>query len=313
MKNRIYKYLLAFAPAFLLAASVTAEAVEKQADPYFYDRLFSNMLFATAGVVIIGAILALFYLLNIMVKVQQIRIYEEQGLDAYLSKVKEQKESWWKRAYKRWTDVVPLEKEKDILMDHDYDGIRELDNSLPPWWVAMFYITIAYAVVYIGIQHFSDYGMSQEEEYQAEMEQAEESIKAYLAKQANLVDETNAELLDDDASLAAGKVVFDEKCAACHGMAGEGGVGPNLTDPYWLHGGSVKDIFKTVKYGVPEKGMISWKSQLRPAEIHKVSSYIFKLGGTNPPNQKEPQGELYQVDNSAPADTTAQAEKLSMN
>jgi cytochrome c oxidase cbb3-type subunit 3 len=311
MKNKMLKYSLAILPLFIVTASTMADAVEKAADPQFYDRLFSNMLFAVSGVVIIGAIGALFYLLNVMIKVQQIRIYEEQGLEAFLEKVKETKESWWKRAYKRWTNVVPIEKEKDILMNHDYDGIRELDNSLPPWWVAMFYITIAYAVVYVGIYHFSDYGLSQAEEYVAEMEHAEESIKEYLSKQANLVDESNVEALLDDASLAAGKTVYEGKCAACHGMAGEGGVGPNLTDEYWLHGGDIKSVFKTIKYGVPEKGMISWKSQLRPAEMHKTASYILTLVGTNPPNGKEPQGEKLQVENTMPTDSTAL--DLSMN
>ena len=305
------KYSLAILPLFIVTASTMADAVEKAADPQFYDRLFSNMLFAVSGVVIIGAIGALFYLLNVMIKVQQIRIYEEQGLEAFLEKVKETKESWWKRAYKRWTNVVPIEKEKDILMNHDYDGIRELDNSLPPWWVAMFYITIAYAVVYVGIYHFSDYGLSQAEEYVAEMEHAEESIKEYLSKQANLVDESNVEALLDDASLAAGKTVYESKCAACHGMAGEGGVGPNLTDEYWLHGGDIKSVFKTIKYGVPEKGMISWKSQLRPVEMHKTASYILTLVGTNPINGKEPQGEKLQVENTVQADSTAL--DLSMN
>jgi cytochrome c oxidase cbb3-type subunit 3 len=311
MKNKMLKYSLAILPLFIVTASTMADAVEKAADPQFYDRLFSNMLFAVSGVVIIGAIGALFYLLNVMIKVQQIRIYEEQGLEAFLEKVKETKESWWKRAYKRWTNVVPIEKEKDILMNHDYDGIRELDNSLPPWWVAMFYITIAYAVVYVGIYHFSDYGLSQAEEYVAEMEHAEESIKEYLSKQANLVDESNVEALLDDASLAAGKTVYEGKCAACHGMAGEGGVGPNLTDEYWLHGGDIKSVFKTIKYGVPEKGMISWKSQLRPADMNKTASYIRTLVGTNPPNGKEPQGEKLQVENTMPTDSTAL--DLSMN
>jgi cytochrome c oxidase cbb3-type subunit 3 len=143
------------------------------------------------------------------------------------------------------------------------------------------------------------------------MEHAEESIKEYLSKQANLVDESNVEALLDDASLAAGKTVYEGKCAACHGMAGEGGVGPNLTDEYWLHGGDIKSVFKTIKYGVPEKGMISWKSQLRPAEMHKTASYILTLVGTNPPNGKEPQGEKLQVENTMPTDSTAL--DLSMN
>lgn len=271
------------------------EGANSGADLYFYDRLFSNGMIAATVFVVIAAFIALLRLLNIMVKVQQIKIYHEAGLDAYLEETKKAKqESWWSRMYKKMTDVVPIEQEQDVMLDHNYDGIKELDNSLPPWWVAMFYITIAFAVVYMGYYHFSDSGLSSSEEYALEMERAEESVKAFLSTQANLVDETNADLLTDDQSLAGGKIIYDANCAACHGMLGEGGVGPNMTDEYWIHGGDIKDVFKTVKYGVPEKGMIAWKSQLKSADIHQVSSYLLSLVGTNPPNAKKPEGELYQ-------------------
>jgi cytochrome c oxidase cbb3-type subunit 3 len=134
------------------------------------------------------------------------------------------------------------------------------------------------------------------------MEEAEEAIQAYLAKQADTVDETNVEMLADENEIALGESLYKANCAACHGQLGEGGVGPNLTDDYWIHGGSIKDVFKTIKYGVPEKGMISWKSQLRPTDMHKVSSFIMTLKGTNPPNAKEPQGEIY---NEEPAEEGA--------
>jgi cytochrome c oxidase cbb3-type subunit 3 len=261
----------------------------------FYDRLFSNGMIAATVIVVVAAFAALLRLLNIMVKVQQIKIYHEAGLDAYLEETKKAEvESWWSRMYKKLTDVVPVEREQDVMLDHNYDGIKELDNSLPPWWVAMFYLSIGFAVIYMTYYHFTDRGLSSAEEYALEIEKAEESVKAYLATQANLVDETNAELLTDDQSLAGGKAIFDANCAACHGMLGEGGVGPNMTDNYWIHGGDIKDVFKTVKYGVPEKGMIAWKSQLKSADIHQVSSYILSLVGTNPPNAKEAEGELYQ-------------------
>jgi cytochrome c oxidase cbb3-type subunit 3 len=295
MKNKNIAFILVTFMLLLQSAQVWAAAdTEQGGGSYFYDNFLATGLLLFAGLAIVGAFWAIFQLLNIMVKVQQIRIYEEKGMTEFLKEVKKPKESMWQRLYKRWTNVVPIEKEKDVLMDHNYDGIRELDNSLPPWWVAMFYITIAFAVVYMTYNHFAGYGLSSAEKYEREMEEAQEEVQAYLAKQANLVDETNVEVLTDQADLEAGKIIFNTQCAVCHGTMGEGGIGPNMTDQYWIHGGSIKDIFRTVKYGVPDKGMISWKSQLSAGDMAKVSSYILTLVGTDPPNQKEPQGELYQ-------------------
>ncbi|MEM9050898.1 MAG: cbb3-type cytochrome c oxidase N-terminal domain-containing protein [Bacteroidota bacterium] len=204
------------------------------------------------------------------------------------------------------TDAIPLDREHEIMMDHEYDGIRELDNNLPPWWVWMFYATIAFGAVYLVYNHVLPYGMSQEEQYIAEMEAAEEARLAYLAAAKNLVDENTVEYLADASDLGAGKAIFVEKCQQCHAADGGGGVGPNLTDPYWLHGGSVQDIFKTVKYGVPAKGMIAWESQLRPLEMAQVSSYIKSLEGTTPAAPKDPQGDLWVApEEAAPADSAS--------
>lgn len=262
-------------------------------DPYFYDKVLANLLLFFSGLTIIATLFALFRLVNIMIQVQQIKIYQETGFEAFKEAVDVNKEPLWKRLYKRWTNVVPIDQEEDVLLNHDYDGIQELDNSLPPWWVALFYITIFFGAVWVFYYHISDYGLNQKEAYEQEMEQAEEAVKAYLAKQANLVDETNVTLLEGEMDLAGGEAIFKASCAACHGQFGEGGIGPNMVDEYWLHGGDIKDVFKTIKYGVPEKGMISWKSQLSAGDMNKVASYILKLQGTNPPNQKEAQGELY--------------------
>jgi cytochrome c oxidase cbb3-type subunit 3 len=199
----------------------------------------------------------------------------------------------WKRFYNWAWSIVPVANEEDIDLGHDYDGIRELDNRLPPWWLVLFYGSIAFAAVYMYIYHWSGSDWSSQQEYIMAMEHGEEMKKAYLAKQADFVDETNVEMVTDDASLAIGKDIFMAQCAVCHGQLGEGLVGPNFTDPYWIHGGGVADLFKTIKYGVPEKGMISWKSQLRPSEMQNVASYILTLQGTNPPNQKAREGELW--------------------
>jgi len=193
------------------------------------------------------------------------------------------------------TDAVPVEREGDVMMDHEYDGIRELDNNLPPWWLYGFYFTIVFGIAYIVVFHVTKTSDLQIAEYHAEVEAAEAAKEAFVATQENVVDESNVELLTDATALANGAKSFKLYCAACHGESGgssPGGVGPNLTDDYWIHGGTVTDVFKTIKYGVPSKGMVSWEAQLNPTQIQEVSSFIISLKGTNPPNAKEAQGEL---------------------
>ena len=260
------------------------------------------VIYGVSAIIIIVAFLMIFRMLNLIVRMKEIQIYEKHGLDEFLAKKELHEGSFWKYLNSILTDNVPIEKETDILLDHNYDGIRELDNNLPPWWVYGFYLTIAIAVVYMLYFHVFNYGPSSQEEYEIEMAEAEKAVEEYLATQANLVDETNVTLLTDEAALTRGQEIFQVNCIACHLEHGGGGpmsVGPNLTDEYWLHGGSIQDVFTTIKYGVPEKGMISWQSQLRPGEMADVASYILSLQGTNPPNAKEPQGELY-----VPVETT---------
>lgn len=194
---------------------------------------------------------------------------------------------------KKLTDTVPIEQEETILTDHVYDDIRELDNNLPPWWKYMFYATIVFAFVYIYYYHFNENGQLQIEEYTQELAVAEKEKEAYMKLAANSIDETNVKLADLK-GIEKGKGLYQQNCAACHGASGEGGVGPNLTDPYWVHGGGVKNVFKTIKYGVPQKGMISWKAQLSPSAIQEVASYIISIQGSNPANAKEPQGDKYE-------------------
>lgn len=315
MKNKIWSkigFVIAFEIATVAAQAQDAAVTATPAgNSSFYESLFTNMTLIIATVVILGALATLVHLLNVMVKVQQIRIYQEQGLQPYLEEVKKtQTENFWERLYKRWTKAVPVEREAEIDLHHEYDGIRELDNSLPPWWVAMFVVTIIFAGVYMVYYHFGGPGASSAEEYTMEVEKAQVAIDAYLSKQANQVDETNVTALTDEQSLSLGKTIFESKCAVCHGAGGEGGVGPNLTDDYWLHGPGIHNVFKTIKYGVPDKGMISWSGQLRPADMQRVASFILTLHGTNPPNPKAPQGTKYE----ASADSTAaqQAQTIGM-
>lgn len=294
-----FLYKICFLLPLLL---VSASAFAQQATPadagatpsFFYDKLFSTIVLVVAGIIILAAVAAMYRLLDAMIKVQQIQVYREKGLESFLEEVQKAKESWWTRLMRSWTKAVPVDREQDVLFDHEYDGIRELDNSLPPWWVALFYITIAFAAVYMSYYHFFGKGLGSQAQYEQEMQQAEEAVAAFRAQQADQVTEENVTALTSEADLAIGQTIFQANCVACHGAGGEGGVGPNLTDPYWINGGGIKNVFKTIVYGVPAKGMISWKEQLRSSEIQKVASFILTLEGTNPPNQKEPQGDLYE-------------------
>lgn len=195
-----------------------------------------------------------------------------------------------------WNNILglrPIEEEKDIMIDHSYDDITELDNPIPVWFNGLFYSSIVFGVIYLLTYHVFGWGMLQDQEYEYEVAQAEIARQAYLAQAANLVDENTVVLDFDPAVIQAGSAIFSLNCAVCHGANGEGGIGPNLTDDYYLHGGDVKDIFKVVKYGVPEKGMVPWEQSLTPAQISEVSNYIMTLVGTTPANPKEPQGTLY--------------------
>jgi mono/diheme cytochrome c family protein len=192
----------------------------------------------------------------------------------------------------RMNKSVAIEREKDIIRHHEYDGIRELDNDLPPWWVWGFYITIIFSVIYLWRYHVSNTAPLQDEELQIELVRAEERIKAYRASSVNLIDESNVTFVSDEGWIEKGKQVYTQNCVACHGALGEGGVGPNLTDDYWIHGADIASIFKTIKYGVVEKGMTPWKDLISPTQMAQVSSYIKTLRGTNPPNGKDPQGVL---------------------
>lgn len=211
--------------------------------------------------------------------------------------VKVKDASWWLRTWHKldkqfFTRAIPIEKEADVLLDHDYDGIKELDNALPPWWKYGFYITICVACFYLLKYEIWHTGPNPTEEYVSEMSDAKIQTDAYLASMKENVDEKTVTLADA-AGIATGKELFSKTCIACHMSKGEGGVGPNLTDDFWLHGGSINDIFKTIKYGYPDKGMQSWQTTYSPIQIQQLASYIKSLKGTNPPNAKAPQGDLY--------------------
>ena len=212
--------------------------------------------------------------------------------------------SWFKE---KWAamNFKPIEEEYKIDTGHSYDGIRELDNIIPPWFTTAFLLTIVFGIGYLYRYHIAKSAPMQVQEYQMAVAAAELQHDEYLKTQANSIDENNVAIMMG-ADLEAGKKTFTTICAACHKADGGGMVGPNLTDDYWIHGGSLKNIFTTIKYGVPDKGMISWKEQLNPSQMAQVANYILTLKGTNPPDAKEKQGTPY-VPEAAAADTTAVA------
>jgi cytochrome c oxidase cbb3-type subunit 3 len=210
--------------------------------------------------------------------------------------------TWANLDKKFFTKAAPIEKEADIMLDHDYDGIKELDNALPPWWKYGFYITIFVAIFYILKFEVWHTGMNPTEEYNTEMAEAKLETDQYLASMKENVDENSVVMLDA-AGIQTGKTLFTKTCVACHSQTGGGGVGPNLTDNYTIHGARIQDIFKTIKYGYPDKGMQSWQSNFSPVEMQQLSSYIKSLSNTNVPNGKAPQGDLI-VEEAAVSDST---------
>ena len=188
--------------------------------------------------------------------------------------------------------------EDEVLLDHNYDGITELDNSMPPWWVKLFYLTIITAIIYMLNYHVFNTGKLQGAEYETEMADAEKQRAEFRKLAANNIDEISVTQLTLDVDLSEGKTLFVSKCSPCHGKGGEGIVGPNLTDDYWLHGGGIKNVFKTIKYGIPQKGMIAWETQITPKDMQKIASYILSIKGSLPANPKAPQGDVYVEDKS---------------
>ncbi len=207
------------------------------------------------------------------------------------------KKQAWNWFWDRFNKSVPQEKEATILLDHNYDGIRELDNHLPPWWTAFFYITIVFGVIYMFVYHVFNLAPLPGEVYEISVAEAQAAAAQRLAEageEGGGIDESTVAFSDDPGVIDSGKKIYDMQCASCHRNDGGGNIGPNLTDEYWLHGGSMGDIYKTIKYGVPQKGMISWEPLLSPEQMRDVSSYIITLAGSDPPNAKAPQGEVYE-------------------
>ncbi len=275
---------LALLFTFPAVAQQTGSATGPSYQPFYY--------------VIGGLLIVIFFMVLTMLRLarliaeQHYRIIHGKAMETETA-VERTSDSWLAKTWKGLTASVPKGMERDVMLDHDYDGIRELDNRMPPWLQYIFVVSVATAIIYILIYHVYNIGMLPLEEYATELQRADDQKAKMLLTAGSSIDESSAKLLTDASSLAAGKTIFIARCAACHGQLGEGGVGPNLTDDYWLHGGSINEVFKVVKYGVPAKGMVSWTGILKPEEMETVSSFILSMQGTAPPNPKAPQGEKY--------------------
>ena len=280
------------------AQGAVKDAVVAVTGPEMIGGVPANDIYFIIGVLVFEVIiiLVLLYQINAMVKV--LRNLPEKARVPGVAK---------QNLMDIFNKSVAIEKEKDIMLDHDYDGIHELDNALPPWWKYGFIVTIIVAFIYLGY-YWAAGGPNQVQEYNMSVVKADAEKAAYLAKSANNVDENTVTPVKDAAALATAQATFQTVCAACHLKDGGGNVGPNLTDAYWLHGGGIKDIFKTIKYGWPDKGMKSWKDDYSPMQIAALTTYVKSLSGTHPATAKAPQGELYKEDAAPaakPADTTA--------
>lgn len=189
------------------------------------------------------------------------------------------------------TDVeknLIFESERAILLDHNYDGIEEFDHPLPKWWLVTFYGTMIFAAIYVGYYHLGSGPLQV-----AELENDIAAIQK-LAPAPTSADDLTAKamaMMDDAKAKEAGKVAYLGKCAACHGNLGEGGIGPNLTDNFWIHGdGQPASVIKVIVEGVAEKGMPTWGAIIPPEETAQLTAFIASLKGTSPPNPKAPEG-----------------------
>ena len=204
--------------------------------------------------------------------------------------------AWFKKLKGYFVKVKPVEEEADILLHHDYDGIKELDNVLPPWWVNLFYACIVFALIYLVRFHILE-GKDQKSEFESEMAEAKIAVEEYKKTAKDLIDFNTVVQLNEPADIASGKKIFETNCIACHRADGGGAIGPNLTDEHWLLGGGIKNIFHTITEGGRDgKGMVAWKGTLKPSDIQLVASYVLSLQGSKPKDPKEPQGDIWKED-----------------
>ncbi len=262
--------------------------------PIFWAIIGTTMLFAFAFEICIEALKSILF--KTLTTKQQTRYLAKEAIR------KNNEFKWIRETYKKLLGSKAIEEEGEIILDHDYDGIKELDNNLPPWWVYMFYATIIFGIAYL-IRYEVLNGNNQVEEYEIAVAEAKIEIEEWKKTAKDLVDVNTVTLLTDASDLKAGKKIFNINCIACHKADGGGGIGPNLTDENWILGGGIKNVFNTISEGGRDgKGMISWKSDLKPAEMAQVASYVLSFQGTTPAEPKEAEGDIW-VNPDTPTET----------
>lgn len=286
---------------YTAAGAQDATAVAETAVPSKPIDWGTVILFIT----IVTELLVILYLSTVSLKFINGARMKDEPVKAEVAKQPSAISRWWKKV----NNFKSAGEAEAMDTGHNYDGIRELDNNIPAWFTAAFVVCIIFAIVYLMRYHVFNSAPLMIEEYTIAMAEAEKEREAYLEKNANAIDEKNVKMLGAD-DIASGKILYDKNCAVCHLADGGGATGPNLTDVYWIHGGGISDVFKSIKYGWPDKGMIAWKDNFSAKQLAQLTSFIKSLQGTKPATPKEPQGEIYNetpVSDTtmvAPADTT---------
>lgn len=255
------------ATSYALEFNAPGEAEE--GEPWLLIENMDLYVMLTINVILVGVLLYVRRMFNTFLEMTKAPKTEAEVAE---------EEDVMKKVNQILTDVVPIEEEHTILMDHEYDGIRELDNNLPPWWVWGFYCSIAFAVVYLFHYHILGTGDLQEVAYKKEMKRENAKVEAYLKQMAMNVTAEDATIMTEASDINAGKTLFIQNCVLCHNPDGEGieGSGPNLTDKYWIYGYEMKDVFTTIGKGRPG-GMPEHKSKFTPIQIQQVASYVLQL------------------------------------
>lgn len=301
------KFILLMSALLMAIASFAQETSAQKTfmdDPFNHPMLPTVVVLVLLGIsIVLVAVVGIyaFKIMNVLNEQLEKQKADQLGI-AYVPSP-----TWWERFSQQMNASVPVEQEKNIELDHSYDGIKELDNHLPPWWKWLFYGTIAWSVVYVIVFHFLSTLPLSEQEYQNEVAQAEEqAIQRQASQPQEAIDEDNIIFTNDPEIIEKGKSVFaNNPCGSCHRNDGGGNtIGPNLTDEYWIHGGDVKNVFNTIKNGAVDKGMPAWGKSMTPQDVRNVTFYIMSLQGTNPPDAKAPQGEFFKQNVSVKSDTT---------
>lgn len=310
MKRIIYKLIVAIIAIYSSQVNLWAQNTTSTSElsKGFAMQDFVNILLALLAFLLI--ILVIYQLMLVHQQLKKLRrIIISGAIDEPVEEV-----GFFEKIKQKLSGLKPIEMEKDLIIHgHEYDGIQELDNGMPPWLRYLFLTTIGFAFIYFTYYTVLGIGDTQLEEYEKEMAKAMLLKEERMKLAANNIDENNVVLMSAEMDLMDGKTLFKENCATCHGELGGGGAGPNLTDEYWIHGGGVKNVFTTIKYGYIQKGMPPWQDKLTPLQIQKVTSYVLSLQGSNPPDALPPAGNKWVEEADANTEITTDSTATSVD